>query len=177
MSEAEQIWHTKPDDEVLEASNTLYDFTEAGEALIRDELKRRGLAVPPGPVGQCANCGRSIAWNHPGVRCSECDAPFPPAILKRLNPDPEVGKELDGQCVYVAHNEIDAQQVQGFLESCGIPNAVRGETLRLTYALTVDRWGTVEILVPDSDAERARELLASVEKGEYRLPAERDAES
>jgi len=77
-------------------------------------------------------------------------------------------------CVFVANGEIHAQQVRAFLESAGIPTSVRGEALRNTHGLTLDGLGTVEISVPEAEVSRARELLASAEAGEFRLPDDPD---
>jgi hypothetical protein len=73
------------------------------------------------------------------------------------------------QCVFVANGEIHAQQVRAFLEAAGIPTLAHGESLRHTHGLTLDGLGTVEILVGSDDVERARELLASAEAGEFRV--------
>ena len=43
------------------------------------------------------------------------------------------------------------------------------EALRKTHGLTIDGLGRVEILVSSADEERARELLASAERGAFRL--------
>jgi len=71
--------------------------------------------------------------------------------------------------VFVASGEIHAQQVRAFLESAGIHSSKRGEALRHTHGLTVDGLGAVEIMVVEQDAERARDLLASAEAGDFRL--------
>jgi hypothetical protein len=81
------------------------------------------------------------------------------------------------QCVFVANGEIHAQQVRAFLESAGIQTLVHGEALRHTHGLTLDGLGTVQILVPSEDAERARELLASADAGEFCLSDEGDEET
>jgi hypothetical protein len=73
------------------------------------------------------------------------------------------------RCVFIANGEIQALQVQAFLEAAGITSISRGETLRKTHGLTLDGLGIVEILVNESDEERARTLLASAEAGEFRL--------
>lgn len=78
----------------------------------------------------------------------------------------------ENRCVFVAHGELQAQQVCGFLEAAGIAATVRGESLRLTHALTLDGLGSVEVLVSSEDGDRARELIASAEAGELRLPDE-----
>jgi len=74
-----------------------------------------------------------------------------------------------GRSVFTANGEIQAQQVRAFLQAAGISSELRGESLRNTHGLTLDGLGTVEIVVTDVDADRARELLASAESGEFRL--------
>ena len=71
--------------------------------------------------------------------------------------------------VFTASGELEAQQIQGFLEAAGIATHLRGEALRKTHGLTVDGLGRVEILVSSRDEERARELLASADRGAFRL--------
>ena len=73
------------------------------------------------------------------------------------------------RCVFTASGEIQAQQVRAFLEGAGIPSELRGESLRHTHGLTIDGLGRVEILVSEADEDRARELLASADRGEFRL--------
>lgn len=70
-------------------------------------------------------------------------------------------------CVYTASGEVEAQQVRAFLESHGIPSAFHGESLRKTHGFTVDGLGMVEILVPETHAERAGQLLAAADKGDF----------
>jgi len=71
--------------------------------------------------------------------------------------------------VFVASGEIHAQQVRAFLEAAGIRSSERGEALRRTHGLTMDGLGAVEIMVANSEAERARALLASAETGAFRI--------
>lgn len=73
------------------------------------------------------------------------------------------------RCVFTASGEIQAQQIRAFLEGAGIASGLRGESLRHTHGLTVDGLGQVEILVSEADEDRARELLASADRGEFRL--------
>ena len=73
------------------------------------------------------------------------------------------------QRVFVASGEVEAQQIRAFLEAAGIATAERGEALRKTHGLTVDGLGAVDILVSETDAAQARELLASAEAGAFRL--------
>jgi hypothetical protein len=74
-----------------------------------------------------------------------------------------------GRCVFVASGEIEAQQVQAFLEASGIPSVFSGESLRKTHGLTLDGLGMVNIFVSEADEARARELLASAEAGKFRI--------
>lgn len=71
--------------------------------------------------------------------------------------------------VFVASGEIQASQVRAFLEAAGISTSVRGEALRHTHGLTVDGLGAVEILVSTEDADKAKQLLASADAGQFRL--------
>jgi hypothetical protein len=80
----------------------------------------------------------------------------------------------EGLCVFTANGDIEAQQVRAFLEAAGIASQLRGESLRNTHGLTLHGLGTVEILVPEEDAERASALLASAERGAFRLDDEAD---
>lgn len=77
--------------------------------------------------------------------------------------------------VFTASGDAQADQVRAFLEAAGIASEGRGESLRKTHGLTLDGLGRVEIIVADIDEDRARALLASAERGEFRL--EDDAET
>jgi hypothetical protein len=70
--------------------------------------------------------------------------------------------------VSTVQGQFDEAQLRAFLEAHGIPTQVRGEALRMTHGLTVDGLAAVEILVPRDQAEAARELIASAERGELR---------
>ena len=56
-----------------------------------------------------------------------------------------------------------------FLEAAGIHSSERGEALRYTHGLTLDGLGGVEIMVEETDAHRARSLLASADAGAFRV--------
>ena len=73
------------------------------------------------------------------------------------------------RCVFVANGEMHAHQVRMFLEAAGIHSSERGEALRHTHGLTLNGLGAVEIMVDESDASRARSLLASAEAGAFRV--------
>jgi len=69
--------------------------------------------------------------------------------------------------VYVASSQPEAQIVKGRLETEGIPTMLRYESAGLVYGLTIDGLGHVEIQVPSSLAQHAKEILMAGERGEY----------
>ena len=75
----------------------------------------------------------------------------------------------DEVCVFTASGEIEAQQIRAFLEAAGITSELKGEALRKTHGLTIDGLGMVRIVVAREDEEQARALLASAERGAFRL--------
>src|SRR5579872_3954999 len=153
MDDAAAIWAAKTDDELLDASGELFEYTEAGEQIIRAELQRRGLAAPDPPIGRCARCGRSIAANHPGDRCAECGEPFPWQVMRmRRPPDPQaelvaVLRTNDPGLIPLAKSTLD---------EAGVEYLVKGEGLQDPFA---SRHDAVEFWVSDDDVPRARTLL------------------
>ena len=76
----------------------------------------------------------------------------------------------DLRSVFLASGEAVAQQVQAFLEASGIQCALRrGTAIKRPFGVTVRGLGTVEVLVVETDEERARALLALAEAGELRF--------
>lgn len=63
--------------------------------------------------------------------------------------------------VYIASGQPEAQIIKGRLESEGIPAMLRYESAGLVYGLTIDGLGQVEIQVPSSLAQKAKEILAA----------------
>ena len=64
--------------------------------------------------------------------------------------------------VYVASGQLEAEIVKGRLESEGVPAILRYEAAGLIYGLTIDGLGQVEVQVPYSLAQHARDILADV---------------
>lgn len=64
--------------------------------------------------------------------------------------------------VYVASGQLEAEIIKGRLESVGIPAILRYEAAGLIYGFTIDGLGQVEVQVPSSLAQHAREILADV---------------
>lgn len=55
--------------------------------------------------------------------------------------------------------QVEAQIIQGRLESEGIPALLSYESAGLVYGLTIDGLGEVKILVPGHLAKEAKEIL------------------
>ena len=55
--------------------------------------------------------------------------------------------------------QIEAQIIKGRLENEGIPVLLSYDSSSLVFGLTVDGLGEVKIMVPESFAEQAKEIL------------------
>jgi hypothetical protein len=62
--------------------------------------------------------------------------------------------------VYIANGQLEAEIVKGRLESEGIPAMLCYESAGIVYGLTIDGLGQVQVQVPSSLAQQAREILA-----------------
>ena len=74
--------------------------------------------------------------------------------------------------VCTAQGELEETQIRTFLGAHGIPTTSWGEALRKTHAFVLDGLGEVQIQVPAEHADRARELLAAVERGDMSIDAD-----
>jgi len=63
--------------------------------------------------------------------------------------------------VYQASGEMEAQVIKGLLESNGIPCFLKSNAAPSVHVLTVDGLGEVAVMVSESLAENARELIGS----------------
>lgn len=61
--------------------------------------------------------------------------------------------------VYNATGEAEAQIIKGLLESAGIPSLLKSNAAPSVHVLTVDGMGEIRVMVWESMAERARELV------------------
>ncbi len=61
--------------------------------------------------------------------------------------------------VYRAKGEMEAQVIKGLLESQGIPCLLRSNAALSVHIFAVDGMGEVKVMVCDSAAEKARELI------------------
>ena len=89
---------------------------------------------------------------------------------------PAPNPQEDTRCVFVASGLDEANQIVAFLDSAGIATALRGESTTKTHGFTVDGLGRLEVLVSESDEEKARTLLSSAAAGEFQLGEDEDVE-
>jgi hypothetical protein len=71
-------------------------------------------------------------------------------------------QDVNLEIVYRAAGQLEAHIIKGKLESEGIPALLQYESE--VFGLTVDGMGEVRILVPESQAEKAREVIAQREE-------------
>jgi hypothetical protein len=63
--------------------------------------------------------------------------------------------------VYDAQNAMEAQVIKSLLESFNIPCFLKSNAAPSVHVLTMDGMGEVKIMVLESMAEKARELIRS----------------
>jgi hypothetical protein len=63
--------------------------------------------------------------------------------------------------------QLQAEIIRGFLEAQGITVWVNPQGASHAYAVTVGTMGMVEILVPSSSAEHARQVLEAYHRGDF----------
>lgn len=61
--------------------------------------------------------------------------------------------------VYRAHGELEALVVQGLLENSGIDSILKSDAALSVHVLMVDGMAEVSVLVRESEASQARELI------------------
>ena len=64
------------------------------------------------------------------------------------------------ETVYTASGMTNANIIVGRLETEGIPTRLKYEAVGAIYAITINGLGQVEVLVPENQLERAREVLS-----------------
>ncbi|OGO32446.1 MAG: hypothetical protein A2Z29_06335 [Chloroflexi bacterium RBG_16_56_11] len=62
--------------------------------------------------------------------------------------------------VYCARNEMEAHVIRGLLESFDIPSVMKSNAAPSVHMFTMDGMAEVKIMVMDSMADEARQLLA-----------------
>jgi hypothetical protein len=61
--------------------------------------------------------------------------------------------------VYRANGEMEAQVIQGLLESYGIPSLLKSNAARSVHAFAVDGMGEVRVMVREQMADKAKSLI------------------
>ena len=61
--------------------------------------------------------------------------------------------------VYRAAGEVEAQIIKGLLENYGIPCLLKSNAAPSVHVLTINGMGEVKVVVWESMAEKARELI------------------
>jgi hypothetical protein len=74
-----------------------------------------------------------------------------------------MSEEIVFSTVYIANGPAEAHIIKGRLETEGIPAIFRYESAGLVYGITIDGLGQVEVQVPSSLAENARQILKGQE--------------
>jgi hypothetical protein len=63
--------------------------------------------------------------------------------------------------VYKARTEMEAQVIRGMLESFGIPSTLKSNAAPSVHMFTFNGMAEVKVMVLDSRAEEAKELIVS----------------
>ena len=61
--------------------------------------------------------------------------------------------------VYKARNQMEAQVIKGLLESFDIPSYLQSNAAPSVHVFTMDGMGETRVMVVESMAEKARELI------------------
>lgn len=69
--------------------------------------------------------------------------------------------------VYASAGQLEAEMIKGFLEAQGLQVFLNQESVGRTMGLSAGTLGMVEVLVPDSQAADARELLQGIANGDF----------
>lgn len=70
--------------------------------------------------------------------------------------------------------EFNGELLRGLLEAQGIPARLNQEGAGRAYGFSVGPLSEVEILVPESKEDEAKQVIAQFEAGEFEAPDEED---
>jgi hypothetical protein len=80
MTDAKQFWHEKSDDGLIEAAANLDHYVDDVRAVIRAELKRRGLEDPVEQANETVEdapaAAESVTKIEPKIECLRCHIPL-----------------------------------------------------------------------------------------------------
>jgi hypothetical protein len=72
--------------------------------------------------------------------------------------------------VYSANGHLEADMIRLMLEAAGLHVLTRGESAGAVYGLTVGPLGEVRVLVLESEAQAANDLLDAMDAGKLENP-------
>ncbi len=71
-----ELWRRKSDQDVLDAVSRFHEYTDVGQAILRDEVQRRGLSFPPGFDAFFPEVGHDVRAEPVESPVAKVDAPF-----------------------------------------------------------------------------------------------------
>jgi len=69
-------------------------------------------------------------------------------------------KDIELTTIYVARGQFEAEIIRGRLEVEGVPSMLRYESAGMVFGIIADGLGEIEIQVPASLAQLARQILS-----------------
>jgi len=84
VTQAEDAWRRKSDEQVQEAMGVLEQYTEEGRSVIRAEYARRRLDEPAEAQPKCPKCGIRVALRDDFDKCATCGEQFSDEFQLRL---------------------------------------------------------------------------------------------
>jgi hypothetical protein len=120
------------------------DLTDLAKEIAAEELRRRSVEVAM-PATE-ANTVREDASG-----CEDTSGGGDLMVIARL------------------FTPVEAHMLQSRLQAYGVPAVVTDAHIVGTNPFLTMAVGGVRVLVPESDFERAREIVSAIERGDYRL--------
>jgi hypothetical protein len=101
-----------------------------------------------------------------------------PADSEESSGNGDEGTSVSGDLVLIARlfTALDAHLLQSRLEAEGVPTVVVDDNIVQTNPFLTMAVGGVRVLVPESQAVRAREIARDVERGDYALDDQKGSE-
>jgi hypothetical protein len=69
--------------------------------------------------------------------------------------------------VYSAAGQLEAEMIKAFLEAQGIEVVLNQESVGRTYGFSAGKLGLVDVLVPESQNQAAKDLLNDMNQGKF----------
>jgi hypothetical protein len=111
----------------------------------------------------CPTCGAEYRGGF--THCPDCNV----ALISEL-PEPPVARSGPGANIVTVHKAANpqiAELIKGLLASEGIPCSLAVGGVLEAYPVTVGPLAEVGIAVREEDRDRAKEIIAAAERGEF----------